>query len=62
MTKKWIAKAIKKPGAFVAQAKRAGMSTFAFASKVTTNPGRYSDTTVKRARLARTLSKMGKKK
>ena len=32
--KNWIQKAIKRPGAFTAKAKRAGMTTAAFARKV----------------------------
>jgi hypothetical protein len=57
---KWIQKAIQKPGSFTAQAKRAGMSTSAFREKVLANKGKFSSTTVKRANLAKTLSKMKK--
>jgi hypothetical protein len=57
---KWIQSAIKKPGSFTAQAKRAGMSVPAFRDKVLSNKGAYSSTTVKRANLAKTLSKMRK--
>lgn len=57
---KWIQKAIKKPGSFAAQAKRAGMSTSAFRDKVLANKSKFSATTVKRANLAKTLSKMKK--
>lgn len=57
---KWIKGAIKKPGSFTAQAKRAGMSTSAFRNKVLANKGNFSATTVKRANLAKTLSKMKK--
>lgn len=60
--KKWIQKMDIKEGAFTAQAKRAGMGVQAYARKVLANPGRYSDTTVKRANLAKTFSKMSKKK
>jgi hypothetical protein len=57
----WIKKAIKKPGAFTAQAKKAGMSTSAFREKVlSSKKGTYSSTTMKRANLAKTLSKMKK--
>lgn len=58
----WIQGAIKKPGAFSAQANKAGMSTAAFANEVTSNPGDYSPKTVKRAQLAKTLAGMRKKK
>lgn len=57
---KWIQGAIKKPGSFTAQAKRAGMSTSAFRDKVLANKDKFSSTTVKRANLAKTLSKMNK--
>jgi hypothetical protein len=57
---KWIQGAIKKPGAFTAQAKKAGMSTSAFRDKVLANKEKFSSTTVKRANLAKTLSKMKK--
>lgn len=56
--KKWIAGAIKRPGAFTAKAKKAKMSVPAFAAKMKSAPGR----TGKQARLAQTLSKMRKKK
>ena len=56
----WIKGAIKKPGSFTSQAKRAGMSTSAFRDKVLSNKDKYSSTTVKRANLAKTLSKMKK--
>ena len=58
---KWIQKAVSKnPGSFTAQAKKAGMSVPAFRDKVLSNKGAYSSTTVKRANLAKTLSKMRK--
>ena len=56
----WIKSAIKKPGSFTAQAKRAGMSVSAFRDKVLANKDKFSPTTVKRANLAKTLSKMNK--
>jgi hypothetical protein len=57
---KWIQSAIKKPGSFTAQAKKAGMSVPAFRDKVLSNKGAYSSTTVKRANLAKTLAGMRK--
>lgn len=58
---KWIQKAVSKnPGSFTAQAKRAGMSTSSFRDKVLANKEKFSSTTVKRANLAKTLSKMKK--
>ncbi len=60
--KNWIQKAIKRPGAFRAKAKRAGKSTAAYASSVLAK-GSGADTRTKRqAALAKTLSKMRKKK
>lgn len=57
---KWIQKAIKNPGSFTKQAQSAGMSTAGFKNKVLANKGDYSTTTVRRANLANTLSKMRK--
>ena len=57
---KWIQSAIKKPGSFTAQAKKAGMSVPRFRDKVLSNKEKFSSTTVKRANLAKTLSKMRK--
>jgi hypothetical protein len=58
----WIQGAIKKPGAFSAQADKAGMSTAAFASEVISNSDDYSAKTRKRAQLAKTLAGMRKQK
>lgn len=60
--KKWISKAIKRPGAFSAKAKKRGMSPAAFASKVTKSPSKYSKLTVQQANLAKTLRKINNKK
>jgi hypothetical protein len=54
--KKWIAGAVKKPGALTAQAKKAGMSPMEFARAHEHDPG----VTGRRARLALQLSKMRK--
>ena len=53
---KWIAGAIKRPGAFSAKAKRAGMSTQAFAQKKKSAGGLLG----KEANLAITLGKLGR--
>ncbi len=58
MAKKWISGAIKKPGSFTASAKKAGMSTHAYAEKEKHASGK----TGQRARLALTLGKLRKKK
>lgn len=60
--KKWIQGAIKRPGAFTKKAKAAKEGVQAYAKKVSANPGKYSERTVKQANLAKTLSKMRKKK
>lgn len=54
MAKKWINKAIEKPGAFKAKAESAGKSTKAFAAEHKDDSGR----TGKQARLALTLMDM----
>lgn len=59
MAKKWISKATKNArGQFAAKAKRAGMSTAAYARKKKDAPGKLG----KQARLALTLGKMRKKR
>ena len=59
MAEKWIAGAIKHPGAFKAKAQKAGMSTHAYAEKMKGASG----ATGRQARLALTLMGMhhGKK-
>jgi hypothetical protein len=56
--KNWIKGAIKRPGAFSAKAKKAGMSTSAYAEAHKGDSGRLG----KQARLAQTLGKMRRKK
>lgn len=60
--KDWIKGAIKHPGAFKEKAEKQGMSTAEFASKVTANPEEYDKSTVKQANLAKTLSKLRKRR
>lgn len=60
MADKWIKGAIKRPGAFTAKAKDAGMSTQEYAKKEAHNP-RASTRTKRQAALARTLGKMSKR-
>ena len=59
--KKWIQKAIKRPGAFTAKAKKAGKTPAGFVTSVTKNPGKYSKLTVQQANLAKTLKKITNK-
>ncbi len=60
--KKWIQKAIKRPGAFTAKAKKAGKTVAGMAAAVTKNPDKYSTRTVRQANLAKTLKKINRKK
>jgi hypothetical protein len=62
MAKNWIKGAIKKPGAFRAQAKRAGKSTAAFARTVLKKGSKASTLLKRRARLAQTLAKLRKRR
>lgn len=62
MAKKWIKGAVKRPGAFRAKAKRAKMSTAAYARKVLKKGSKASTRTKRQARLAQTFSKMRRKK
>ncbi len=57
MTNKWIQKAIKRPGAFKAKAKKAGMSVSTYANKVTKKGSKVSTRTKRQANLAKTLKK-----
>ena len=59
--RKWIAGAIKHPGAFTAKAKSAGMGTQAYARKVTAKGSTASTTTKRQARLAITLKKIARR-
>jgi len=52
---KWIAGAIKRPGAFTRKAKAAGMSTGAYAKSVLAKGSGASTQTKRQANLARTL-------
>ena len=58
----WIQRAVKRPGAFTAQAIRAKMTVHDYAREVLAHPGEHTDTTLRRARLALRFEKMGKAK
>ena len=60
--RKWIQGAIERPGAFSAKAKKAGMSTSAYARKVLKKGSKASKRTKRQAALALTLSKMRKRR
>jgi hypothetical protein len=62
MAKKWIKGAIKRPGAFTAKAKAAGMSVSAYANKVTKEGSQASTRTKRQANLAKTLKSFHKGK
>ncbi len=57
----WIQGAIKRPGAFTAKEKAAGMSTSAYAKSVLKEGSKASTRTKRQAALAQTLGKMRKK-
>jgi hypothetical protein len=56
----WIKGAIKRPGAFTAKAKKAGMSVQAYARKVLKKGSKASTLTKQQARLAQTFKRMSK--
>ena len=59
--KNWIKGAIKRPGSFTKKAKKAKMSTAAYARKVTKAGSKASTRTKRQANLAKTLGKMRRK-
>lgn len=61
MARKWIQSAVKHPGAFTAQAKKAGMSVQGYANKVLKKGSKASTKTKQRARFAKTMKKNAKK-
>lgn len=60
--KKWIGSAIKRPGSFSRKAKASGMSTQKYANKVLKKGSKASTRTKRQAALAKTLSKMRRRK
>lgn len=60
--KKWIQGAIKHPGAFTKKAEAAGKTVKEYAAEVSANPEKHDEKTVRQANLAKTLSKLRKKK
>jgi hypothetical protein len=56
--KNWIKKAIKRPGAFKAKARKAGKSTQEYAKSILAKGSTASTRTKRQAALAQTLSKM----
>lgn len=60
--KKWIQGAIKHPGAFTKKAEAAGKTVKKYAAEVSANPEKHDEKTVRQANLAKTLSKLRKKK
>jgi hypothetical protein len=61
MSKHWIEKAIKRPGAFTAKAKAAGKTVPAFASQALRKGSSASPLTKKQAGLAKTLGGLRKR-
>jgi hypothetical protein len=60
--KKWIQKAIDRPGAFTAKAKKRGITSAQLQANVLANPEKYDDKTVKQANLRKTLVGLHKNK
>jgi hypothetical protein len=60
VAEKWIQGAIRRPGAFTAKAKKAGMSVSEYANKVGKPGSKASTQTKRQAALAKTLSKLRK--
>jgi len=60
--KKWIQKAIKRPGTFTAKAKRKGITTAQLQENVLSKPDEFDEKTVKQANLRKTLVGLHKKK
>lgn len=58
----FIKGAIKRPGAFSAKAKKAGMSTSRYASKVLKKGSKASTRTKRQAALAKTLSRLRRRR
>lgn len=61
MAKQWIAGATKNKGAFKRKASAAGMSTSAYAAKVTKPGSKASTKTKRQAHLAQTLARLRKR-
>lgn len=57
-----IRKAIRKPGAFTAQARRHGMGVQAFARFVRAHPEKFDTRTKRRAALAITLARLARRR
>jgi len=60
--KDWIDKATKNPGAFIAKAKKRGITSAQLQENVLSNPDEYDETTVKQANLRQTLVGLNNKK
>lgn len=60
--KKWIQKAINRPGAFTAKAKKRGITSAQLQENVLSNPDEYDEKTVKQANLRKTLVGLHKRK
>ncbi len=60
--KRWIQDAIKRPGAFTAKARRAGLTTTAYAQRVLRKNSRAHAVTRRQAQLALTLRRLARRK
>ena len=59
---RWIAGAVKRPGAFTKKAKKAGKSVAGYASSVLKKGSKASTRTKRQAALAKTLRKIGRRR
>ena len=61
-TRRWIQKAIKRPGAFTRKAKARGMTVAQFARYVLSHKNRFSTRTIRQAQLALTLRRLSRRR
>lgn len=62
MARRWIKRAIKRPGAFKKKARAAGMSVSAYARRVLRKGSHASSRTKRQASLVRTLGRMRRRR
>ncbi len=60
--KKWIQKAVKRPGSFTAKAKKKGITSAQLQANVEKDPDKFDEKTQKQAKLRETLVRLNKRK
>ena len=60
--KKWIQKAVKRPGSFTAKAKKKGITSAQLQANVEKDPDKFDEKTQKQAQLRETLVRLNKRK